>query len=67
MSYKVKLVSYEYGVEEFTYDTITEQRLGAARLQIAAHEHYTRDGIYREVVICIGEEEVNQPCQQING
>jgi hypothetical protein len=56
MKYKVKLVSGEYGVEEFTYDTITEQRLGAARLQIAAHEHHARDGIYREVVICIGEE-----------
>ena len=55
--YKVKLVSDEFGIEEFTYSTPAEQYAGAGRLMEAALRENQNDGIYREVVICIGEEE----------
>jgi len=56
MQYKVKLISDKFGCDDFFYHTPAEALAGAARLMESALREYQNDEIYREVVICVGDE-----------
>lgn len=52
---KVVMSSWEYGVEDFAYDTIEKAREGFERLKKECAESFKEDGIGRRLLLAIAD------------